>query len=180
LPIPPFTDDGVLPPFLGPSASGLAQYMSPFRATCREVVERLATSERRRVLSRSWLAHRAALREAGFRDGFQWIGGSFVEGKPAPQDMDVLTFSRRPISIQDDLAALRDATELLFRRPTVRARFGDLDVSWVDLDGDSVRAIRTARTHMALFSHRKPDGLWKGMLEVPLIEPTEPWVLELL
>jgi len=96
MPIPAFTIDGVLPPYVGPSGPGDdPQAMTPFEATAVEIVTTFGTTDHRRTLLQNWLDHRAAFRALGFSQGFQWIDGSFVEDK-VPQDLDVVTFSRRP------------------------------------------------------------------------------------
>src|SRR5580692_10607499 len=96
-PLPPFISSGVLPPHLAGAAS--PHDRSPYEATPAEVVARFATSGPRRVILRGYLDYRAALREAGFAEGYQWLDGSFVEdverteGRP-PNDVDVVTFYR--------------------------------------------------------------------------------------
>ena len=74
--------------------------MSPYAATALEVVTTFGDSPERQVILRGWLAHRAAMREAGFRKGFQWLDGSFVEDKQ-PRDLDIVTFLYRPTGVRD-------------------------------------------------------------------------------
>lgn len=98
--IPTFNISGVLPPFVGESPTVKAA-MSPYLTTMSAIVGRFATSVERKKILAGLLAYRAALRNLGLVNGFQWIDGSFVEdientqNRP-PADVDVVTFSSRP------------------------------------------------------------------------------------
>src|SRR5216684_4784532 len=62
MPIPPFSIDGVLPPFVGSSGpGGSSRDMTPYVVTAVEVVSTLATSTMRGSILSHWLNHRAAL-----------------------------------------------------------------------------------------------------------------------
>jgi hypothetical protein len=169
MPIPAFTIDGILPPFVGPDGpGGRAEDMSPYAVTAVEVVTTLGSTNERNDILRGWLDHRAALRRIGFDRGFQWIDGSFVESK-IPQDLDVLTFFYGPSGITrvDDLKSLLQANIGLFDRHQVKASF-HLDFFMIGLN-DSVEGIVNAtRYYFGVFSHRRGDHLWKGMLHVRL------------
>lgn len=83
MPIPAFTIDGVLPPFVGPDGpGGNLEDMSPYAVTAIEVITTLGGSDEREAILRGWLRHREALRASGFVRGFQWLDGSFVEDTP--------------------------------------------------------------------------------------------------
>lgn len=174
MPIPAFTIDGVLPPYIGPLGPGdAAQAMTPYVATAVELVTTFATTEHRKNLLQSWLDHRAAFRGLGFTQGFQWIDGSFVEDK-VPQDLDVVTFSRRPVR-----AAGAQALERLMRanpeqciRGPVKRRY-NLDAFFVDLDGSKEVLVDATRYLAGLFSHRRGDDLWKGMVQVRFDDPAD-------
>jgi hypothetical protein len=43
-----------------------------------------------------------------------------------------------------------------------------LDAYFVDLDGAAETIVEVARYYCGLFSHRRTDYLWKGMLKVDL------------
>lgn len=169
MPIPAFTIDGVLPPYVGPNGpGGAAEDMSPYVATALEVVTTLGASNERREILRGWLRHRADLRAIGFERGFQWLDGSFVEDK-APRDLDVVSFLYRPQGIQDagQLLVVMRANANLFVRNLVKAEYS-LDAFPVDLDGSPEALVSSARYFLGLFSHRRGDDLWKGMLQVRL------------
>lgn len=182
MPIPPFTIDGILPPFVGPDGPGGApEDLSPYLVTSTEVVTTLATSATRRTILRGWLDHRASLRAIGFDRGFQWLDGSFVEDKE-PRDLDVVAFLYRPPGIRDGntLARLMQSNIGLFGRAQVKATYS-LDFFPVDLNGTPEALVSLTRYWLGLFSHRRQDDLWKGMLEVRLEdEPDDAAALTLL
>lgn len=168
MPIPTFTIDGVLPPFVGPNGpGGTTEDMSPYLVSVAEVVATLALSKQRKTILRGWLQHRAALRAIGLYRGFQWLDGSFVENKD-PRDVDVVTFLYRPsgINLTDFNKLLVDNVKL-FDRAHVKATY-HVDVFFVDLDGPRETLVKLTRYFFGLFSHRRSDHLWKGMLEVKL------------
>jgi hypothetical protein len=174
MPIPTFTIDGVLPPYVGQLGPGDdPQAMTPFEATAVELVNAFGTTNHRRSLLQNWLDHRAAFRGLGFTQGFQWIDGSFVEDK-IPRDLDVVTFSRRP-----QRAAGAQALERLMRanpdqciRGPVKRRY-NLDAFFVDLDGSKESLVNATRYYAGLFSHRRTDDLWKGMVQVRFDDPAD-------
>ncbi|WP_373424748.1 hypothetical protein [Mesorhizobium sp. SARCC-RB16n] len=74
MPIPSFTIDGVLPPYVGPHGPGGApEDLSPYEVSSVEVVTTFGITDNRRDILRKWLAHRAQLRAAGIVQGFQWL-----------------------------------------------------------------------------------------------------------
>ena len=123
MPIPAFTIDGVLPPFVGPLGPGGApEDMSPYLVTALEVVSTFGTTPERKAILLGWLNHRASMRAAGIVRGFQWLDGSFVEDKQ-PRDLDVVTFLYRPASILDRnafAAWIRANPDLFIRRQRSR------------------------------------------------------------
>lgn len=169
MPVPSFTIDGVLPPFVGPNGPGGApEDLSPYLTTAAEVVTTLATSPTRRTILKGWLNHRASLRAIGFDRGFQWLDGSFVEDKE-PQDLDIVAFLYRPPGIRDGnmLARLMQSNIGLFGRAQVKTTYS-LDFFPVDLNGTPEGLVSLTRYWLGLFSHRRQDSLWKGMLQVRL------------
>jgi hypothetical protein len=169
MPIPSFTIDGVLPPYVGPDGpGGGAEDMTPYAVSALEVVATLDLTDRRKTILRGWLRHRDALRGVGFDRGFQWLDGSFVESKD-PKDLDVVSFLYRPADIHDrnDLARHLHANINIFGRAQVKAAF-HLDAFPIDLDGSAEAVVSLNRYWLGLFSHRRGDDLWKGMLQVRL------------
>lgn len=133
--IPPFTIDGILPPFRGSDPGGVPALMSPYHVTASDVVERLASSDGRRAILKGWLDHRAALRALGITRGFQWLDGSFLEDK-APNDLDIVVFTYRPPTAQDAATwrALLVANAEVFDRRRVKQQF-KLDSFFLDMNG---------------------------------------------
>lgn len=169
MPIPAFTIDGILPPYVGPAGpGGAAEDLSPYVVTAIEIATTLGHTNERRAILRGWLQHRTALRALGFDRGFQWLDGSFVEQKD-PRDLDVVTFLYRPPGIHSggELAQLLRANLNVFGRPQVKAAY-KLDFFPIDLDGSAEALVSLSRYFLGLFSHRRGDDVWKGMLQVRL------------
>jgi hypothetical protein len=169
MPVPGFTIDGVLPPFIGPDGPGGATSdMSPYAVTALEVVSALGTTPHRRSILRRWIEHRTQLRAVAVDRGFQWLDGSFVEDK-VPSDLDLITYFHRPANAQDSaqLNTFLHINAHLFRRGPVKAAF-NLDAFFVDLNSQPEQIVSYSRYLLGLFSHRRGDSLWKGMLEVRL------------
>jgi hypothetical protein len=174
MPIPTFTIDGVLPPYVGPDGpGGTSEDLSPYAVSATEVATTLGGSDQRKLILRGWLRHRAALRAIGFDRGFQWLDGSFVE-KKEPRDLDVVTFVYRPHGVADrtELARLLRDNLNLFGRAQVKAGYG-LDFFAIDLDASAEALVNLSRYWLGLFSHRREDDLWKGMLQVRLEDPDD-------
>lgn len=84
--LPDFTDDGVLPP--GVHAADVEQVRERF-------VTRFDDSAARRDIFEWWVQHRQALLELVDVPA-QWLCGSFVTDKHAPNDLDVITILDGP------------------------------------------------------------------------------------
>ena len=167
MPIPAFDVSGVLPPYAVLSGGGV-QLLSPYVATPTEVVVALGNSPNRQAILAGWLAHRSQVRNLGFASGFQWLDGSFVEDKN-PNDLDVVTFLRRPAiaPTPQQLGILLQQNQSIFNRAAVKAAHR-LDAFFVDMDGSIQTVIDLTRYWTGLFSHRRGDFLWKGMVQVDL------------
>ena len=171
MPIPSFTSEGVLPPFVG--RAGPPEWLSPYRTTAVEVVRMLGTTPKRQAILKGWLWHRAALRTIGFDRGFQWLVGSFVEDKE-PNDLDTVAFLFRPPGIDDEkmLTDLMQANGDVFDRAQVR-KTHSVDFMSVDLNGAPEVLINDVGYWLNLFSHRRQDSLWKGLLQITLEDEAE-------
>jgi hypothetical protein len=170
MPLPDFNIDGVLPPFVGADGpGGHFEDLSPYEVTVLDVVQGLSFTEGRKSILRGWLLHRAALRAIGFNRGFQWVDGSMVERNKEPKDIDVVMFFRRPLAATTPTALARhlQANLPVFSRAQVKAVFR-IDFMPVDLEGTPETLVNLTRYFTGLFSHRRTDFLWKGMLQVPM------------
>ena len=170
MPLPDFNIDGVLPPFVGADGpGGHFDDLSPYKVSVLDVVQGLAFSDGRKSILRGWLLHRKALRAIGFNDGFQWIDGSFVEKGKEPKDIDVVMFFRRPPNAMTPMALARhrQANLAVFSRAQVKAAF-HVDFMPIDLQGTPEVLVDLTRYYAGLFSHRRENFLWKGMLQVPM------------
>ncbi|OYZ12930.1 MAG: hypothetical protein B7Y35_15675 [Sphingomonadales bacterium 28-64-96] len=81
----------------------------------------------------------------------------------------MVSFLYRPpgIAAPSQLLAVMRANGHLFQRNLVKAEFR-LDAFPIDLDGSAEALVSLARYFLGLFSHRRGDDLWKGMLQVRL------------
>lgn len=188
--VPAFNIDGVIPPFVGANGpGGHPQELTPYATTALEVVSALGTSENRRAILRGWIAHRARLRELGFTSGFQWLDGSFVEAKE-PHDLDVVSYVRRPPAAATPalLLPIMQANPDVFDRAQAKDDY-QLDAFFVDMDATPETVVQLTAYWLGLFSHRREDMLWKGMLKVDLdgeaddqmaLEALDLWEIEAL
>lgn len=160
----------MLPPYVGDATR--SPNMSPYRATLVEIAGMFCASDQRKEILRGLLEHRQRLNAIGFQ-GFQWLSGSFLEdietleGR-SPRDVDVVTFFHKPPTITDReawQAFINDNLPVL-DRGQVKAAF-KVDVQFIDLDMPPAHVVSGARFWYGLFSHRR-NGLWKGLLELPL------------
>jgi hypothetical protein len=170
--IPPFNHSHVLPPFLGSDARAVAQ-TSPFIVSIRELVERFCHLEGRRPLLDGLLRYRAAMASLGFIRGFQWLDGSFAEDvetseKRAPNDIDVVTFAYAPAGLSNtEIVQMLNGNPQVFQAEQAKAGFG-CDAYIVPLGKSPELLVRNTAYYFNLFSHRRGDHVWKGVLQIPL------------
>lgn len=179
--IPAFTGSGVIPPYVGEDGPGCSPaQMSPYPVTALDVVRSLGGTKARLDIIEDWLEHRKYLRGLGFTNAFQWIDGSFTENKD-PKDIDIVTFFNPPIGVatsDEKLAFLNKNISILNRR-NVKNKY-KIDLFLVDLSLSPANIVGLTRYWFGLFSHRRGDELWKGMLEVKLHDHSEDDALVLL
>lgn len=173
--IPEFGLGQVLPPFMGMDVVGEYLPRSPYSATMQEVVQRFATSNERCIILRGLIQFRAALREAGFRDGLQWIDGSFVEnceavkGRP-PGDVDVVSLLSRPTHLLEEDAwaqFIEQNAATLFNTEWTKENH-HCDNYYVDLGIDPRSVAEQSAYWFGLFSHQRDTFRWKGLVQVEL------------
>jgi len=168
MPIPDFNSDGVLPPHLGDPTQ--ISHMSPYPVSSLELCQKLGFSPERREILRGWLGLRNVLRTLGLTDGFQWLNGSFMEDAEtrrgrSPGDIDTVTFFR------GTLVAPANFDPVLFQiiRDRVQTKsYFKVDHLGVNLSWPGETIVEYSRYWCGLFSHRRTDGVWKGMLKVDL------------
>jgi hypothetical protein len=172
--IPAFTGSGVIPPYVGADGPGCSPaQMSPYPVTTLDVVRSLGGTKSRLDIIGDWLEHREKLRRLGLIKAFQWIDGSFTENKD-PKDIDIVTFFYPPAGV----STVDEKNEFLRKNPSVLSRGGvksayKIDSFLVDLGSASESIVGLTRYWFGLFSHRRDDELWKGMLEVKLQDASE-------
>ncbi|RFA20846.1 hypothetical protein B7R25_08855 [Subtercola boreus] len=99
--------------------------------------------------------------------------GSFVEDTN-PNDLDTVAFLFRPPGVGDSsaLADLMEINSAIFDRAKVRASHG-VDFIPVDLEGAQEELIKEVCYWLGMFSHRRNDDLWKGVLQITLEDEAE-------
>jgi hypothetical protein len=169
--IPGFNHSHVLPPFVGERMT--SAHSSPYPVTASELVQRFAFNEARLVVLDGLLRYRAELRGLGFTQGFQWLDGSFVEDVEArdnrpPNDIDVVTFVCPPEGMSSpEVRQMLASRPDLFDHALCKQAFR-CDTSIVNLTTSPQWLVTQTRYWYGLYSHRRGDALWKGMLQVSL------------
>lgn len=103
-----------------------------------------------------------------------WISGSFTEdvethrGVP-PKDIDVVLFTRAPSDCEtpQKVRARMTANPTLFVRGQCKRRF-HCDFFLINMDTAPEKLVIATRYWYGLFSHRRGDHVWKGMIELPM------------
>ena len=162
--IPNWNQEGVLPLALLGDVPGYAlqpENRSPYRTSLPTLISRFAINSARAGILQGFLEYRAALHAIGIVQGFQWIGGSFTENTPTPNDIDVVTFYYPPVSV-----AFGEYRHLFLDRDT-KSRFY-VDAYGIQLGSPTRReTVGVIAYWYGLWSHRR-DGLAKGFVEVDL------------
>ncbi len=178
-PVPDWDTRGYLPPFRPGSLDlpappeyqrrPLESKVAPYRVSVEYFVERFGFNAPRRRLLARWFEYRARLHDLGARDGWHWVGGSFVDAKPEPRDVDQATFMAPTKQWRELGPARRDAlfasNRELFHPAEAKARYG-VDGRFVLLELHPW-VFRMSAAFYALYGHDKA-GIWKGFLEVGL------------
>lgn len=166
--IPGHRKDGTLPPHLG-KRMVRRNVCAPYRASIAEVRERFGAGPARSALVAGWLELRRELHAYGLVQGFQWLGGSFVESGEGPRDVDVVTFFVMPRAWKKDREVRARAIESrpdLFRPTEAKARYG-CDAYFTPLVMHP-SMFRQMTLWYALLGHDRETLGWKGFVEVDL------------
>jgi hypothetical protein len=169
--IPAFNHSHVLPPFEGERMN--TAHSSPYVVTASELVQHFTRSAARCLIIDGLMHYRAELRNLGFLQGFQWLDGSFVEDveareSRAPNDIDVVTFARPPAGMSTgDIRQMMATRPDLFDQDRCKQGF-HCDTTLVNLTTSPEWLVTQTRYWYGLYSHRRGDALWKGMLQLPL------------
>lgn len=165
-----WNNEGVLPP-ISPGQLGHSPDRSPYSISMKEFVEMFGSSEKRNSIIDGLLKYRKALNQAGIQ-GFQWIGGSFVENiemledRP-PNDVDVVTFLKLPPGIsQEDLF---DKFKHLFDTSQTKSLYSVDGYMMVLSEPMEEYHIGLVTYWYSMWSHRR-NKTWKGYLKIYLSE----------
>lgn len=165
--IPDWMGNGVLPPIdaINPTSA----QRSPYRVSLTDLMLRFATSDPRRKVLDGLLRFRAALHQAGFVEGLQWLDGSFledietIEGR-CPNDIDVVTYYR--LAEGQTQQAVFDRNPEIFDHAGTKAKYR-VDAYFVSLDSGPEPLIGQSAYWYSVWAHRR-DWTWKGYLEIDL------------
>lgn len=165
--LPGFDHNLVLPPHTGDPRD--PSDLSPYPCTSLELCRRFATSPQRRAILGRFLEFRQRTHECGITQGFQWLGGSFLENVEtregrSPNDLDVVTLYwgydlRFQRQVNGAFPAFAD-------RELAKAEF-QLDHFRFDVSHSPETTVDMVRYWIQLFSHDR-TGVWKGMVSVAL------------
>lgn len=183
--LPPWNEKGFLPPNLPPTWRSSPYVVSPLK-----LVQHFGFTPHRRRLLAGFFALRAELRRAGFRRGFQWLGGSFVdaiervEGRP-PGDIDTVSFLYTPEGLDANcgLAEHLSRHAGLFDRKAMKACF-HCDAFILPLDAGVLsytpEALMARVVHwLQLFGNFRATREVKGILQVDFEAEEEAALAEL-
>lgn len=140
-----------------------------------EFATTFATSAERVEILRGFKRFRDELRALGFKSGFQWVDGSFVEkcevvkGRP-PSDVDVVSVLRRPDAIVDGvdwIAFVEQYGDTLLDQAYCKDQYS-CDAYFIDLDTSPDLVSQQSAYWFGLFSHQRETFRWKGMLQINL------------
>ena len=169
--IPEWDDRGLLPPYLGHQAD--TEDRSPYQVLLTDMVDRFITTSARRDLLAGFLDFRAALRQAGLTQGFQWVNGSFIEDimnieAREPRDIDVITFYHLPNGYTQ-MDFIRHFP-LIANRVAIKNQY-KIDARFLCMDNDDMLYLaRRFAYYNSLWSHRR-NWEWKGYLQIDLSDP---------
>jgi hypothetical protein len=167
MPIPNFDHNGVIPPHKGNPTTDRND-LSPYLTTTLELCQKFSFSAERRTILTGFLQLRDALVQIGITQGFQWIDGSFAEdcenlrGCP-PNDIDIVTFYFAPSVYPLNHPIM----PILGNRANTRNRFR-VDHILVNLGFPPYTLVEETKYWFGIFTHRRMDNVWKGMLKVDL------------
>lgn len=156
----PQSNAGILPPFYGNDPT--TQLRSPYRVTLFDFADRFAINQNRADIFVGYLKHRIKLLSIGVK-GLQWCDGSFVEDKPDPGDIDVLTMYSPPGSNERNIW---EQNLDVFDSGLAKAKFRT-EAYYCPLAPNYVFIRQIAYWH-SLFSHQRESMRWKGFVEVEL------------
>jgi hypothetical protein len=166
--LPLHRTDGTLPPHVG-ERMVLRHPCAPYPLSLAAFAEQFVTSKERVRLFLGLLDLRRDLAAIGVAQGFQWIGGSFIERQAKePRDVDAVTFFVMPSTFADPGRAEALAAEHpgLFSRRDCMAKYScDSFLVRLAMREEMFRAMTL---WYALLSHDRRTLSWKGFVQLPL------------
>ena len=85
-----------------------------------------------------------------------------------PNDIDLVTFAYAPVGLSSaDVVQVLAANADLFIASKARDKYG-CDAYVVPLGKSPENLVKRTAYYFSLFSHRRGDHVWKGLLQIPL------------
>lgn len=170
--IPDFSHNHVIPPHLGNPTQ--KQEVSPYMCNIVEFCNFFATNTERIDILKGFVRFRILMIENGIINGYQWIDGSFSENIEesegrTPNDIDVVTFGR---GLTKEFYSVIATKFPEFIYPSKSKEKFKVDHYAVPYDMDPEFTVEYTRYWCQLFSHNR-NGVWKGMLKLPLYSTPE-------
>jgi hypothetical protein len=184
--VPAFNAGGTLPPYDGDPRS--RQDRSPYDVTMGFLISRFGQTRHRLRLINGLIEYRKILHDGGFRVGYQWVDGSFVEDAETvrgrnPGDIDIVTLFHRPLRYQTSPTLWQAESTTIFATffssSICKANYF-CDTFPIDLDKNPLLIVDDVNYWFGLFSHQKVTNVWKGMLRIPLLTSAAEYSNELL
>lgn len=165
--LPAHRSDGTLPPHTGDEKHFGPLDLGPYRIELLELIDTFSTTQDRCVILKGLLHYRAQLRRFDVVNGFQWLGGSFVDFIKEPKDLDLVTFFVRPRAWRDSALMRRDVASCpeIFD-PRISKVKNRVDGYFVDVL-HRVALIRWSYHWHFLYGHDRRQHA-KGFVEIPL------------
>ena len=160
--LPEHLPSGFLPPHVG-ERFVVKNGASPYRITREAFASRFAVSEKRQDFVTRLFGMLDEARALGVDTGFTWIGGSFVDMRAEPNDLDVVTFYVPTAKTSREVV---QQNPRIFQPTSAKAQFG-CDAYFLPLSGNR-KSYRTVSLWYALFSHDRESFTWKGFVELAL------------
>ena len=166
--LPLHREDGTLPPHFG-ERMVLKHPCSPYPITLSDLIRLFGGDSHRQSLLQGLLDFRRDLRALGVKDGFHWLGGSFIEKSDhVPSDIDVVSFFVTPQAWGTEQAreALYEKHPDLFVKERTKARY-HLDAYLIQL-AMKRDMFRYLALWNSLFGHDRHTLKWKGFVEIDM------------
>ncbi len=173
--LPDFDESGMLPPWAGDLTDAKQRHVSPYNISMKTFRDKFAWDEKRKSVVDSLDLYLNDLNAVGVDISFIWIGGSFVERRPA-RDLDVIVFCyvHHEFENSDSMRAFADDRPELFDKESIKRAYG-IDAGFVILSNPPERIIKLSIYWGRIFSSCRNNTRAKGYVEIAKQQSSERW-----